>query len=549
MGRVVVDALLVTISLALVLAVRLAHPYVNTARVEGDAIGHWWTGVAANAPLLAMAAVAALYLFGFYREAMTFRSRHAVFRVVGAASLGFLVFAVLHYTVFARGAHLPRSSLLLAWITATPLLTMARLWPSPPAEVEPRDAVLAGGEASARDRPPRVLVVGGGGYIGSAMVPQLLAQDYHVRVLDIFLFGKEPLAGVLKHPRLQLLEGDFRHIEVVLDAMRNVDTVIHLGAIVGDPACSFDEELTIDVNLAATRTLAETARASGVRRFVFASTCSVYGASDQLLDERSPMNPISLYARTKVACERGLQELASPAFTVSIGRLGTIYGVSGRLRFDLVVNVLTARAALEGVIPIHGGSQWRPLVHVEDAARAMMMIAQSPPAVVNREVFNVGCNQQNYTIQQIGELIQRRIPAELQINGPDTDARSYRVDFGKVSRLIGFRPEWTVEQGVDQILEMISSGEVVDYKRPLYDNHRFLREYAASRLADGRQSCFDLELRAVRATSTSANQRSGQAAPVRVEPPAPGPGSPVFVRAVTREEHVPVSRASAEAPR
>ena len=158
----------------------------------------------------------------------------------------------------------------------------------------------------------RVLVIGGGGYIGSALLPKLLDAGYHVRLLDLLLYSTEPIQDVLSHPDLEVIQADFRQVDRVVEAMQDVDAVIHLGAIVGDPACALDEELTIEVNLMATRMIAEVAKGSGINRFIFASTCSVYGASDELLDEYSALNPVSLYARSKIASEQVLKNLAGP---------------------------------------------------------------------------------------------------------------------------------------------------------------------------------------------------------------------------------------------
>ena len=196
-----------------------------------------------------------------------------------------------------------------------------------------------------------MLVIGGGGYIGSALLPKLLDSGYHVRLLDLLIFGDEPIQKILNHPRLEVRRGDFRHVEQVADALQGVDSVVHLGAIVGDPACNLDEELTIEVNLTATRMIAELAKASGVERLVFASTCSVYGATEEMLDERSIVKPISLYGHTKLASERVLLAMANDRFQPTILRFSTIYGLSGRTRFDLVVNLSPPRPSSKARLP------------------------------------------------------------------------------------------------------------------------------------------------------------------------------------------------------
>jgi nucleoside-diphosphate-sugar epimerase len=220
--------------------------------------------------------------------------------------------------------------------------------------------------------------------------------------------------------------------------------------------------------------VAEVAKGNGVQRLIFASTCSVYGASDQLLDEHSLLNPVSLYARSKIASEKVLRMMADDNFTPVILRFGTIYGLSGRTRFDLVINLLTAKAVVEGRIPVFGGDQWRPFVHVDDAALAVVKALQAPRAQVYDQIFNVGSDEQNNTIQHIGELIARLVPtAQLMSSGSDTDRRNYRVRFNKIRNILDCS-QWTVEDGVREVIEAIKSGKVQDYQDAKYSNVKFL---------------------------------------------------------------------------
>lgn len=322
-----------------------------------------------------------------------------------------------------------------------------------------------------------VLVIGGAGYIGSALLPKLLDKGYHVRLLDLLIFGDDPIRKIIDHPRLEVRHGDFRHVEQVADALHGVDSVVHLGAIVGDPACNLDEELTIEVNLTATRMIAELAKASGVQQMIFASTCSVYGTTEEMLDERSIVKPISLYGHTKLASERVLLSMASDRFQPTILRFATIYGLSGRTRFDLVVNLLTAKAKLEGKITVFGGDQWRPFVHVDDAALAIATVLAADASAVGSQIFNVGSSDQNYTIQQIGEMVHDCVfSAELITNSADGDRRDYRVNFHKIRNQLGFTPQWTVRQGIQQVLDAIANGDVSDYADSRYSNVKFLSE-------------------------------------------------------------------------
>ncbi len=312
----------------------------------------------------------------------------------------------------------------------------------------------------------------------------LLERGHQVRVLDILLFGEGPLKKVLGHPNLEIIRGDFRNIVTLFQSLQDVNSVVHLGAIVGDPACQLNEELTIDVNLVSSHVIAELAKHCGVQRFIFASTCSVYGASDALLDERSSVQPISLYGHTKLASERVVLEVAGEGFAPTILRFATIYGFSGRTRFDLVVNLLTAKARLEGEITVHGGQQWRPFVHVEDAARSILLTLEAPLVKVDCQTFNVGSDEQNYTILQVAEIIRDRVlNAHLSVSESNTDNRNYRVAFDKIARDLGFRPTWTLEDGIQQVLEAIASGEVTNYQDAQYSNAKFLTEEGTGMLA------------------------------------------------------------------
>lgn len=329
-----------------------------------------------------------------------------------------------------------------------------------------------------------MLVIGGAGYIGSALLPKLLDKGYSVTLLDLLLYGTEPIRSVLDDPRLKVLQADFRQVDRVVEATRDVDAVIHMGGIVGDPACALDENLTTEINLMATRMIAEVAKGSGVERFIFTSTCSVYGASDQKLDERSLLNPVSLYARSKIASERVLQKMADDHFAPVILRFGTIYGLSGRTRFDLVVNLLTAKAVVDRQITLFGGEQWRPFIHVDDAALAILLSLESPLPLVRNQILNVGSNEQNYTIRQIGEIIHNLVPsAEIVEMQSNFDPRNYWVDFSKIKNVLGFVPQWTVERGARQVMEALQSGAVGDYQDAKYSNVKFLTEAGTLRLA------------------------------------------------------------------
>lgn len=465
----------------------LTFQYEPSTKVLQDLSQHYFRALGYTVWPLTTVCILLFILNGFYTYGRFYQGRYKALVVTQAVSVGFLLFGFFSYLfdgvlvnplVGLRGV---RVVLGISWAYAVILLVGARVWNElwQKTVAPERESWLRN-----RDVTQRVLVIGGGGYIGSALLPKLLDRGYHVRLLDMLLFGDSAIASVADHPNLEVVRADFRDVQKVLEAMRGVGSVIHLGAIVGDPACSLDENLTIDVNLCATRMIAERARDQGIQRFIFASTCSVYGACDEVLDERSQVRPISLYGHTKLASERVLQELANDQFQPTIVRFATIYGLSGRTRFDLVVNVLAAKAKLEGKITVNGGDQWRPFVHVDDAALAVATILDAPLDLVGNEIYNVGSNEQNYTIRQIGELVHECVvDAELIVNDEDVDKRNYRVEFSKIRNELNFKPQWTVEQGIQQVLEAIASGEVTDYREARYSNVKFLTTEGTSRLA------------------------------------------------------------------
>jgi nucleoside-diphosphate-sugar epimerase len=323
----------------------------------------------------------------------------------------------------------------------------------------------------------KVLVIGGAGYIGSALVEKLLKLGLQVSVLDAMHYGEETLSRVVEHPNLTLIREDFRHIEALTRAVSGVGSVIHLGGLVGDPACAVDTDLTVDVNVTATKVIGEIAKARGVRRFIFASSCSVYGACDEVVNEEAHFNPQSLYARSKVASEAVLESLNDRDFAVTCLRFATIYGISGRTRFDLVVNLLCAKAVRDGAITVYGADQWRPFVHVEDVARAITMTLGAPVDLVAGEVFNVGSDAQNYTLGDVAEFIKKQAPdAEIKSDETFLDKRNYRVSFEKIRSRLGFEPEWTLERGIAQVLAIVRSNQVGHYSLPTYSNVLYLKE-------------------------------------------------------------------------
>ena len=329
----------------------------------------------------------------------------------------------------------------------------------------------------------RVLITGGAGYVGSHLARMLLERGYQVRILDRFDYGDVGIAG-LRHPHLEVVRGDICSSRDLGKALRDVEAVAALAAIVGDPACNLDPEETINLNYTATKMLIDACNFHGARRLVFASSCSVYGANGHdLLTERSRLNPVSLYARTRVLSETIIFDRHGEVEPVAL-RLATVFGLSPRMRFDLVVNTLTAQAVVDRKIAIFGGNQWRPHVHCRDAARAFAMALQAPAAAVAGEIFNVGGDRLNHRIHDIGTMVAQIVgDVEVRSSGDVTDPRDYRVSFEKIRRAIGFEPEFTVADGIQEVAAAVAAEPALQrYRDPVYHNVQALRQSLERRM-------------------------------------------------------------------
>ncbi|GIW39880.1 MAG: epimerase [Candidatus Binatia bacterium] len=328
----------------------------------------------------------------------------------------------------------------------------------------------------------KILVTGGAGYVGSHLVRKLLDRGVHVRVLESFLYGNRGLEGIPETPRLEVLRGDICRTADLRRALEGCEAAVALAALVGDAACDFDPVYTMEVNFEATKRLLAVCRELGVRRIVFASSCSVYGANgDHLLDEESPLNPVSLYARTRILSERFLAENRGPVDVVVL-RLATVCGVSPRMRFDLMVNTMTARAVVEGHVRIFGPKQWRPHVHVQDAAEAFARAVEAPR--VGFRVYNVGSDGQNFTVEEVARKVATLVPGiRLETVPSRNDPRSYRVRFERIRRELGFEAQRTVDDAILEVRHLLSNGHEIDYREPEFHNAAALRlkgtKYAA----------------------------------------------------------------------
>ena len=324
-----------------------------------------------------------------------------------------------------------------------------------------------------------VLVTGGAGYIGNILVEKLLDRGYKVRVLDLMLFGDNALEPLKDNENLEIMRGDIRHIRDLTYAIKGVNTVIHLAGIVGDPACSVNEQATQSVNVEATKAIMEICKYHGVERIIFASSCSVYGASKlPWVNEGSFLNPVSLYAKSKIDSEQIILNSANyfdkDRITPVILRFATVFGWSRRMRFDIVVNLLTAKAIIDKEITIYGGDQYRPFVHVQDVADACIAAFEAEKELVDRQIFNVGDNDLNYRISEVGETVAKIVPdAEVKYIKYKEDDRTYRVSFDKINYVLGWKAKWGLEDGIKEMKKMIEELGIRDYRKDKYRNSTY----------------------------------------------------------------------------
>ena len=300
----------------------------------------------------------------------------------------------------------------------------------------------------------RVLVTGHTGYIGSRLTPMLLSAGHDVAGLDTDLFRDCTFVGKLADvPEVHM---DVR--DVTLDDVAGFDAIIHLAALSNDPLGDYDPDLTESINANASIRIAELAKQAGATRFLFASSCSNYGsAGEDFMTEDSPLDPITPYGISKVAVERGLAPLADESFSPVYLRASTAYGVSPRLRFDVVLNNLTAWAVTTGKVMLKSdGSPWRPVVHVEDICRAYIALLEAPAKSIRNKAFNIGTTTENYQIKDLAETVASIVPnCEVSL-APDAapDKRCYRVDCNRIAKEIpGFKPQWTIARGVEELYE------------------------------------------------------------------------------------------------
>lgn len=309
----------------------------------------------------------------------------------------------------------------------------------------------------------KVLVTGGAGYIGSVLVRLLLEDGYYVRVLDNLSFGGEAIVDLLNNDNFDFIKGDIRNKDDLIKAMTDIDYVAHLASIVGDPACAINPELTKDINITGAKLTYETANEMGIKRFIFASTCSNYGKMDDpnaYVDETSELKPVSLYAETKVEFEQFLlSQSKNNSAKPTCLRFSTVYGLSQRVRFDLTVNEFTKELAMGRELVVFGEQFWRPYCHVVDLSRGVLSVFNADMQKVEFNVFNIGDTSENYQKKMIVDEIKKQIPsAKIKYVKRDEDPRDYRVNFDKIKNELGFNITKTVPEGISQTIKVIQDG-------------------------------------------------------------------------------------------
>jgi len=443
--------------------------------------------ISAHSPSPPIAALARYYLDTFLPLSLVFPVVHALFGLytkrrgytIGyklracALSASVAALLVVFITLVLRRSEFPSYAALVFGVTAV-IGSVGTRWLKD--LLLSREAHRTGKVAVSRLETGTVLVVGGAGYIGSVVTGQLLRRGCRVRLLDNLLYGKQAIEPLLANPRLEFVHGDSRNIQDVVRAMSHVKDVIHLAAIVGDPACAEDDANALQINYAATRMMLEIAKGHGIERFLFASSCSVYGASDNLMDEKSETEPISLYAETKLNSERVLLEARSKTFHPTILRFATVFGLAPRPRFDLVVNLLTAKAIQDGLITIYNGDQWRPFIHVSDVAAGVVETLTAPLEAVSGDIFNVGDDRLNFTLTQIADKIRGYVPQTRIEYVTNADRRNYRVSFRKIRDCLGFTAKRTVEDGILEVKRAFERGDIFNYRQSFYSNASYLKE-------------------------------------------------------------------------
>ncbi len=308
----------------------------------------------------------------------------------------------------------------------------------------------------------RVMVTGGAGYVGAVLVPKLLAAGHAVTVLDLYLYGDEALEGCRGHPNLREIRGDLRDANVVADALAGCDAVIHLACISNDPSFELNPALGRSINLDAFRPLVRAAKAAGARRFIYASSSSVYGVKEGVeVTEDLSLEPLTDYSRFKAACEAILEEERAPGFVTLTIRPATVCGYSPRQRLDVIVNILTNHAVNAGRVKVMGGAQLRPNIHIDDMCDVYLTGLALPDETIDGKIYNAG--EKNHSVAALADIVRSVVGPHVQAEVlPSDDPRSYHVSSEKIAREWGFRPRRTIEDAVRDLVAAFAAGKLPD---------------------------------------------------------------------------------------
>lgn len=304
----------------------------------------------------------------------------------------------------------------------------------------------------------RILVTGGAGYIGSVLSRKLIQKGYEIRILDSLIFGSAGILELISEKSVDFIEGDIRDQSILAKAVKGIDCVIHLASIVGEPLCNRIPDAARQINEYTTPKLIKKCKDANVTRLIFASTCSNYGSATKTVDETSPVNELSLYSSTKIKSESFVIQSQNTDFEPCVLRFATAFGLSPRMRFDLLLHEFIRDAIIEKKITVFGPNFWRPLIHIDDISNACILTLEKKSNLISGEIYNVGDNKQNYTKIQLAKMIQNQIPeTKIEIQDTKKDPRNYSVSFDKITKNFDFKITKNVMDGIKEILDPINN--------------------------------------------------------------------------------------------
>lgn len=324
---------------------------------------------------------------------------------------------------------------------------------------------------------PTILVTGGAGYVGSALVPQMLDASYRVKVLDLFIYGEDVFDAVRDHPDLVLVKGDLRNQALLRSILPGCETVIHLACISNDPSFELNPELGKSINFDAFEPLVQISRDAGVQRFIYASSSSVYGVKDvPNVTEEMSLEPLTDYSKYKALCEEVLLRYQSPTFTTVIIRPATVCGYAPRQRLDVIVNILTNHAINTGKIKIFGGDQLRPNIHIQDMVDLYLLLLEAPAEKIAGKIFNAG--YENHKVRELAEMVRSNVGDDVALETvPTDDNRSYQISSAKIARELGFTAGHTIDEAVRDLVAAFRAGKLPDSMQdPRYFNIKMMQK-------------------------------------------------------------------------